>query len=139
VPDDRQHGRPATGGQSLVGLAPQTKIQAPPNYNMKHYKLVEFLSKLNVKPPWPKRKVPPHKRKALLLTTFWQRFCLIVRYNNKISSIRPYPEIVQQVTTILPCWRYQVGAALQRGFRGSLLCSTVYLTLAVIEKVISTR
>jgi len=37
---------------------------------MKHYKLVEFLSKLNVKPPF-------HERKAPLLTTFWRRFCVV--------------------------------------------------------------
>jgi len=40
---------------------------------MKHYKLVDFLSNLNVKPP--ERKFPPHERKAPLLTTFWRRFC----------------------------------------------------------------
>jgi len=34
---------------------------------MKHYKLVEFLSNLNVKPP-------PHKGKAPLLTSFWRWF-----------------------------------------------------------------
>jgi len=37
---------------------------------MKHYKLVEFLSNLNVKPPL-------HKRKDPLLTTFWRRFWLV--------------------------------------------------------------
>ena len=31
---------------------------------MKHYKLVEFLSNLNVKPPPHERKSPPHKCKA---------------------------------------------------------------------------
>jgi len=31
---------------------------------MKHNKLVEFLSNLNVKPPLHERKLPPHKRKA---------------------------------------------------------------------------
>jgi len=31
---------------------------------MKRYKLVEFLSNLNVKPPLHERKAPPHKRKA---------------------------------------------------------------------------
>jgi len=34
---------------------------------MKHYKLVGFLSNLNVKPPL-------HERKATLMTTFWRRF-----------------------------------------------------------------
>jgi len=42
---------------------------------MKHYKLVECSSNLNVKPPLHKRKAPPNKRKALLLTNFWRRFC----------------------------------------------------------------
>jgi len=36
---------------------------------MKHYKLVEFLSNLNVKPPL-------HERKPPLLTPFWRRFCI---------------------------------------------------------------
>jgi len=40
---------------------------------MKHYKLVEFFSNLNVKPPLNERKAPPHKRKAPLLTTVWRR------------------------------------------------------------------
>jgi len=48
----------------LVGLAPQTKYQAPLNGNMKHYKPLEFLSNFNIKPPRHKRKVPPHERKA---------------------------------------------------------------------------
>jgi len=38
-------------GGALVGLVPQTKLQAPPNWNLKHYKLVEFSSNFNVKPP----------------------------------------------------------------------------------------
>jgi len=46
----------------------QTKLQSPPNWNMKHYILVEFMSNLNVEPPL-------HERKASLLTTFWRRFC----------------------------------------------------------------
>jgi len=61
---------------ALVCLSPQTKLQASPNWNLKHYKSVEFLSILNVKPTLPERKPPPHKRKASLLTTFWRRFCL---------------------------------------------------------------
>jgi len=43
---------------------------------MKHYKLVEFFSNFNVKPPLHERKAPPHKCKAPLLTTFWRRFCI---------------------------------------------------------------
>ena len=42
---------------ALVGLAPHTKLQVPPNWNMKHYQSVEFLSNwmssspyINVKP-----------------------------------------------------------------------------------------
>jgi len=41
---------------------------------MKHYKSVEFLLNLNVKPPLQKRQAPPHKPKSPLLTTFWRRF-----------------------------------------------------------------
>jgi len=39
---------------------------------MKHDKLVEFLSNLNVNPPLHERKSPPHKRIVPLLTTFWR-------------------------------------------------------------------
>jgi len=42
---------------------------------MKHYKLVEFLSNLNVNPR-ALRNTPPHKHKAPLLTTFWRRLWL---------------------------------------------------------------
>jgi len=44
-------------GGALVVLAPQKKFQAPPNWNVKHYKLVEFWLILcqaphtNAKPP----------------------------------------------------------------------------------------
>jgi len=41
---------------------------------MKHYKLVEFLSNLNVKPPLHECKAPTHKHKAHLLMIVWQRF-----------------------------------------------------------------
>jgi len=43
---------------------------------MKHYKLVEFLSKLNVKSPLHERKATLHKRKTPQLTTFRRRFGL---------------------------------------------------------------
>jgi len=45
-------------GGTLVGLAPQTKLQAHSNWNMKHYELVEILSNLNVKPSLHERKPP---------------------------------------------------------------------------------
>jgi len=41
---------------------------------MKHYKLVEFFSSLNIKPPLHERKAPPYTPKTPLLTTFWRRF-----------------------------------------------------------------
>jgi len=41
---------------------------------MKHYKSMEFLLNLNVKPSLHKRQAPPHKSKAPLMTTFWRRF-----------------------------------------------------------------
>jgi len=59
----------------LLSLRPQTKLQAPPIWNMKHCKLVEFLSIWMSSPPLHERKDPPHNRKASLLTTFWRRFC----------------------------------------------------------------
>jgi len=37
---------------------PQTRLQAPPNCNMKHYKLVEFLSNVIVKPHCTNEKPP---------------------------------------------------------------------------------
>ena len=43
----------------MGGLAPpQTKLQGPPNWNVKHYKLVKFLSNVNVKPRLHERKAP---------------------------------------------------------------------------------
>ena len=36
---------------AFVGLSPQTKHQALPNWNMKRYKSMQLLSTLNVKPP----------------------------------------------------------------------------------------
>jgi len=41
---------------------------------MKHYKLVEFLSNLNVKPPCTNVK-PPRTNVKPPLTTFWRWFC----------------------------------------------------------------
>jgi len=46
------------------GLSPTTKAPSPPNWNMKHYKSVEFLLSLNVKPPVHKRQALPLKPKA---------------------------------------------------------------------------
>ena len=45
---------------ALVGLASPNIAPSPQNRNMKHYKLVEFLSNLNVKPPLQQRKAPTH-------------------------------------------------------------------------------
>ena len=53
----------ATGGAS-VGLALQTKLQAPPNWNVKHYKSVEFLSILQFLESRTNAK--PHHRTAEL-------------------------------------------------------------------------
>jgi len=56
----------APGG--FVGLSPhKTKLQAPPNENMKHYKSVKFMSNFGMS-------CHLHKHKAPLLKTFWQRF-----------------------------------------------------------------
>ena len=43
-----RHPVPSPRG-TLVALAPKTKIQSPPNWNMKHYKAVEFYHFQNVK------------------------------------------------------------------------------------------
>jgi len=53
---------------ALVGLAPS-------NWNMKHYKLVEFLSIIRMSSHPHKCKGPLHKRKDPLLKTFCRRFC----------------------------------------------------------------
>jgi len=44
--------------ESFGGLIPPNKAPSPLNWNMKHYKLVEFLSNLNVKPPGTNVKPP---------------------------------------------------------------------------------
>jgi len=58
-------------------LAPINKAPIPPNWNIKHYESVEFLSKLNVKPPL-------HKRKTPLLMTFWRWFCFHTNIRCKV-------------------------------------------------------
>ena len=63
----------------LVGLSPPNKAPSSPKPNMQHFISIEFLSNLNVKPPLHTHQAPPHKRKALLLTTFWRRFSFRVR------------------------------------------------------------
>jgi len=67
---------PSPRREVFGGLSPPNKAPRPPNWNLKHYWSVEFLSLFNVKPPLHERKAPPHKRKALLLMTFWWRFCV---------------------------------------------------------------
>jgi len=49
----------ATGG--IGGLTPPNKAPSPPKWNMKHYKLAEFLWNANVKPPCTNVK-PPYWR-----------------------------------------------------------------------------
>ena len=44
--------------EGFGGHSPPKKLQAPPNWNMKHYKLVEFLSDLYVNPPFTNVKPP---------------------------------------------------------------------------------
>jgi len=46
------------------GFIPHKQSSNPPNWNMKHYKLVEFLSIFRVSRPPHKPKAPPEKRKA---------------------------------------------------------------------------
>jgi len=52
---------------------------------MKHYKLVEFLSNLNVNPPLHERKAPPHKRKA----PYW-------RLSGDGSDLTSFPVAIDQ-------------------------------------------
>jgi len=58
------HLSPVAKGGLWWDYLPQTKLQAPPNWNMKHYKSVEFLLNLNVKPPAQTSR-PRHKRKRI--------------------------------------------------------------------------
>ena len=55
----------ATGG--FWGLAPPNKLQASPNWIMKHYKSVKFLSNFRMSSPL-------NKRTASLLKTLWRWF-----------------------------------------------------------------
>ena len=48
----------------LVGLAPPNKSPSPLNWNLKHYKSVEFLSIFNVKPPCTNVKPPRTSAKS---------------------------------------------------------------------------
>ena len=54
---------------ALVGLFLQTKLQANPNWNTKHYKSVDLCQFLECQ-------ATTHKRKAPLLKTFWLLFSL---------------------------------------------------------------
>ena len=66
----------------LVGLAPQTKLQATPNWNMKHYKSVEFFSIFRLSSPLQNCKAPcrnakpPRRNVKPSLKTSWRRFCM---------------------------------------------------------------
>jgi len=54
----RAGSSPVATGRLWWAKPPQTKLQVPPNWNMKHYKVVQFLSNLNVKPPVHEQKAP---------------------------------------------------------------------------------
>jgi len=47
----RSRYSPFAAAGAWCALPPPNKAPSPPNWNMKHYKLVEFLSNLNVKTP----------------------------------------------------------------------------------------
>jgi len=53
---------------------PQTKLQAPPNWNMTHYKPVEFLSVFRMSSPPEQTHSLPTETQSPLLKTFWRRF-----------------------------------------------------------------
>ena len=55
------HAHPVRGEPSPTGglSPPQTKLQAPPNWNMKHYKSVEFLSIFRMSSPPHRNAKPP--------------------------------------------------------------------------------
>ena len=65
-------------GGTLVGLAPQTKHQAP-HWNLKFYKSMKFLSNFNVKPPCTNVK-PPYWRLSgggsVYIPTVWRMIAL---------------------------------------------------------------
>jgi len=63
----------ATGG--FWGLAPpQTKLQVPPNWNIKHYKSNEFLKIFRLSSPPAQTQSPPAEKQTPLLKTFWRWF-----------------------------------------------------------------
>ena len=64
---------PVTTG-AFVGLSPHTKLQDPPNWNMKHYTSVEFLPIFRMSSPPVQTQSSPQNRKTRLLKTFWRRF-----------------------------------------------------------------
>jgi len=61
---------------SFGGLSPPNKAPSPPNWNMKRYKPVEFLSIFRMSSHPAQTQTLPQKRKAPLLKSFWRRFCL---------------------------------------------------------------
>jgi len=50
----------ATGGRGFSGLNPPNKAPSPPNWNVKHYKLVEFLSIFRISSPPALTQSSPH-------------------------------------------------------------------------------
>jgi len=62
-------------GGDLVGLSPPNKAPSPPNWNIKHYKLVEYFSSLNVKPHYTNVKPPIDDFLATVLG--WNHFALM--------------------------------------------------------------
>ena len=62
----------------------QTKLQAPQNWIVKKYKLVEFLAIFRMSSHLHKRKAPTQDCKAPLLKTFWRRFYCEVAYTSSL-------------------------------------------------------
>jgi len=94
-----------TGEGGFGGLSPPKTAPIPHNWNMKHYKLVEFLLNLNVKPPLHERKAPPHKcndpqwwlsgdgsdlRFGKNAVTMPYRFTAHWKYNIQYNRLKPY-------------------------------------------------
>ena len=103
----------------------------PPNWNMKHCKLVEFLSNLYVKSS-------PHKRKAPLLTSFWigQKRCVVARvpefasfncrYKRTKQNIRRRPTksvAIGKVYNNIACCNLSGGVALNVWFTTNGMCA----------------
>jgi len=66
---------------ALAGLVPKQYSKTPPNWNMRHYKSVEFFQ-------FSECQALLHKRKVPLLKTFWRRFWCVAEDGNWENALK---------------------------------------------------